>query len=66
MGPPGGGKGTISKKLVKDFGYHHISTGDMLRAHVRDGTPLGIKYANKSPPTYRDLTPSYPVEAQGY
>jgi len=41
MGPPGGGKGTISKKIVKDFGYHHVSTGDMLRAHVREGTELG-------------------------
>lgn len=43
MGPPGGGKGTISKKLIKDFGFHHISTGDMLRAQVRAGTPLGVK-----------------------
>jgi len=41
MGPPGGGKGTISKKLIKDFGFHHLSTGDMLRAHVREGSDLG-------------------------
>jgi len=41
MGRPGGGKGTISKKMLKDFNYHHISTGDLLRAHVRDGTVLG-------------------------
>jgi len=41
MGPPGAGKGTISKKIIKDFGYVHVSTGDMLRAHVREGTDLG-------------------------
>merc|ERR1712107_247124 len=41
MGPPGGGKGTLSKKLIKDFEFHHISTGDMLRAQVRSGTELG-------------------------
>lgn len=41
MGPPGGGKGTISKKLIKDFGFSHISTGDVLRAEIRDGTALG-------------------------
>jgi adenylate kinase len=43
LGPPGGGKGTVCKKVVKDFGYNHVSTGDMLRAHVRDGTELGKK-----------------------
>jgi nucleoside-triphosphate--adenylate kinase len=43
LGPPGGGKGTISKRIVRDFGYHHISTGDMLRSHVREGTDLGHK-----------------------
>jgi nucleoside-triphosphate--adenylate kinase len=37
------GKGTVSKRLIKDFGFHHVSTGDMLRQHVRDGTPLGLK-----------------------
>jgi len=43
MGPPGGGKGTISKKLIKDFGFHHISTGDILRGQVRAGSALGQK-----------------------
>jgi adenylate kinase len=41
MGPPGGGKGTISKKIIGDFEFSHLSTGDVLRANVRDGTPLG-------------------------
>lgn len=43
MGPPGAGKGTISKKIIKDFEYHHVSTGDMLRSHVRESTTLGAK-----------------------
>eukprot|EP01041_Mallomonas_annulata_P003214 gene3214-6352_t len=42
MGPPGGGKGTISKKLVADFAYHHISTGDLLRENVSRRSELGI------------------------
>lgn len=41
MGPPGGGKGTISKKMIRDFGYKHLSSGDMLRSHVRAGSELG-------------------------
>lgn len=40
-GKPGGGKGTLCKKLIKDFGCHHISTGDKLRKHVSEGTPIG-------------------------
>ncbi|CAK9088113.1 unnamed protein product [Durusdinium trenchii] len=43
MGPPGGGKGTISKKLIKDFHFHHVSAGDLLRHQVRVGTPHGIQ-----------------------
>lgn len=41
MGPPGGGKGTIAKKIIKDFGFFHLSTGDVLRAHVRSETEIG-------------------------
>eukprot|EP00928_Gymnodinium_smaydae_P027569 TRINITY_DN21284_c0_g1_i1.p1 TRINITY_DN21284_c0_g1~~TRINITY_DN21284_c0_g1_i1.p1 ORF type:complete len:255 (+),score=56.56 TRINITY_DN21284_c0_g1_i1:104-868(+) len=41
MGPPGGGKGTISKKIVRDLQFTHLSTGDMLRGHVARQTPLG-------------------------
>ncbi len=41
LGPPGGGKGTISKKLIKDYSFFHLSTGDVLRKHVREGTDVG-------------------------
>lgn len=43
LGPPGGGKGTISKRLVRDYGFHHVSSGDILRANVSAGTSLGLK-----------------------
>ena len=41
MGPPGAGKGTLAANLVKEFGIPHISTGDMVRAAVKEGTELG-------------------------
>lgn len=43
MGPPGAGKGTQAANLVKEFGIPHISTGDMFRAAIKEGTELGKK-----------------------
>lgn len=41
LGPPGSGKGTQTERLVEEFGFTKISTGDLLREAVRNGTPLG-------------------------
>jgi adenylate kinase len=43
MGPPGAGKGTQAGRVAAQRGLAHIATGDMLRAAVRDGTPLGLE-----------------------
>jgi adenylate kinase len=43
LGAPGAGKGTQAAKLVAEYDIAHISTGDILRAAVNAGTPLGIK-----------------------
>eukprot|EP00730_Choanoeca_flexa_P019033 TRINITY_DN9282_c0_g1_i1.p1 TRINITY_DN9282_c0_g1~~TRINITY_DN9282_c0_g1_i1.p1 ORF type:complete len:239 (+),score=38.89 TRINITY_DN9282_c0_g1_i1:134-850(+) len=42
-GPPGGGKGTVAKRLHNDYGLDILGTGDMIRQHIRDGTTLGKK-----------------------
>jgi adenylate kinase len=43
FGPPGVGKGTQAAIVAERTGWAHISTGDMLRAHVKEGTELGLK-----------------------
>jgi len=50
FGPPGAGKGTQSKKLIDRYGLVHISTGDLFRKHLSEGSPLGQlaqKYMDK-------------------
>jgi len=41
FGPPGAGKGTQSAKLIDKYSLLHISTGDLFRKHLKEGTPLG-------------------------
>lgn len=49
MGPPGAGKGTQAKKIIARYDIPHISTGDMFREAMEEGSPLGLlakKYIN--------------------
>ncbi|MGI6031815.1 MAG: adenylate kinase [Coriobacteriales bacterium] len=57
LGAPGAGKGTQSAKLVEEFGFSHLSTGDLLRAAVKEGTELG-----KKAKTYMDAGDLVPDE----
>jgi adenylate kinase len=41
LGAPGSGKGTQGRALAERFGVRHVSTGDLLRAHIADGTEIG-------------------------
>lgn len=43
LGPPGSGKGTQAKMIAEKYRVLHISTGDILRENVRNGTPLGVE-----------------------
>jgi len=42
LAPPGSGKGTQSNNIIKRFNLTHISTGDLFRKHLEEGTELGI------------------------
>ena len=41
FGAPGSGKGTQSDKMIEKYGFEHISTGDVLRSEIKNGTELG-------------------------
>jgi adenylate kinase len=43
FGPPGAGKGTQSQNLIDKYSLIHLSTGDLLRSEIKDGTELGLK-----------------------
>jgi adenylate kinase len=43
LGAPGAGKGTQAELIVKEFNIPHISTGDIFRKNIKEGTPVGLK-----------------------
>ena len=57
LGAPGAGKGTQAKMIAKEYGIPHISTGDIFRANIKEGTDLG-----KEAKTYMDAGQLVPDE----
>ncbi len=47
FGAPGAGKGTQAGKLTEKYRFNHISTGDVIRAEIRDATALGLPVPEK-------------------
>ena len=43
LGAPGAGKGTQAKMIAKEYGVPHVSTGDIFRANIKNGTELGME-----------------------
>ena len=43
LGAPGAGKGTQAKMIADKYGIPHVSTGDIFRANIKNGTPLGME-----------------------
>ena len=43
LGAPGAGKGTQAKKIAGKYGIPHVSTGDIFRANIKNGTKLGMQ-----------------------
>jgi adenylate kinase len=43
LGPPGAGKGTQAELIIERYAIPHISTGDIFRAAIKEGTPMGVK-----------------------
>ena len=59
LGAPGAGKGTQAKQIAQAYDIPHISTGDIFRANIKEGTELGKKaqeYMDKGPVSYTHLT----------
>ncbi len=59
LGAPGAGKGTQAKKIAEKYGIPHVSTGDIFRANLKQGTPLGLeakKYMDEGKLVPDDLT----------
>ena len=61
IGPPGSGKGTQSKFIVKKFGIAQLSTGDMLRSNIALKTEIGKKYSFSEINCYNEFKKNIPI-----